>query len=50
MNRLDPSLIRGFDLFISMSEDELRAILSDARPRQVPKGAALFEQGAGAQV
>jgi len=49
MNRLDPSLIRGFDLFISMSEDELRAILSDARPRQVPKGAALFEQGAGAQ-
>ena len=48
MNRLDPSLIRDFDLFVSMSEGELRAILSDARPRQVAKGAALFEQGAPA--
>jgi CRP/FNR family transcriptional regulator, nitrogen oxide reductase regulator len=49
MQRLDPSLIRGFDLFRSMSEDELRAILADARTRQIPKGAALFEQGTDAR-
>lgn len=50
MNRLDPSLIRDFDLFTSMSEDQLRAVLSDARPRQVPKGAALSSRAPGAGV
>ena len=49
MQHLDPSLIRGFDLFRSMSDDELRDVLAEARPRQVAKGSALFEQGAEAR-
>ena len=45
---LDPTLIRDFDLFRSVSDNELRAILSDARTRDVAKGQALFQQGADA--
>lgn len=49
MIALDPSLIRGFELFSALDDDQLRAILEDARPRRVAKGAALFEQGGDAE-
>lgn len=49
MSQLDPSLIRRFDLFQSMDDEALRAVLADASTRRVPKGAALFEQAAEAR-
>lgn len=49
MHRLDPSLIRGLDLFSSMREEELGVVVDAAVPRQVPKGTAMFEQGAPAE-
>jgi CRP-like cAMP-binding protein len=49
MPHLDPSLIRRFDLFQSLDEDALRAILVEASTRRVPKGVALFEQAAAAR-
>ena len=49
MSHLDPSLIRRFDLFQSMDDEALRAVLADASTRRIPKGAALFEQAAEAR-
>lgn len=49
MTHLDPSLIRRFDLFQSMDDDALRAVLDHATTRRVPKGAAMFEQAAEAR-
>ena len=49
MPHLDPSLIRRFDLFQSVDEDGLRAVLDDATTRRIPKGAAMFEQAAEAR-
>jgi len=49
MAQLDPSLIRPLTLFQSLDDDALRFILSEASTRRIPKGAALFEQGADAK-
>jgi CRP-like cAMP-binding protein len=46
--RLDRSLIRDLDIFKSMSEDDLDAVLAMASVRQLPEGTAAFEQGATA--
>lgn len=46
--RLDRSLIRDLDIFASMSEEDLDAILDMASVRQLPKDTAVFEQGAEA--
>ncbi|ESR25765.1 Crp/Fnr family transcriptional regulator [Lutibaculum baratangense] len=46
---LDRSLIRGLDIFASMQEDDLEAVLEGASARQVPAGTPVFEQGAEAR-
>jgi CRP-like cAMP-binding protein len=48
MSRLDPSLIRHLAIFQSLDDDALRAILAEAAPRRLQKGAALFEHDAEA--
>ena len=48
MARLDPSLIRGFDLFRDVDDGALRQVLADATTRRVAKGETLFEQGGAA--
>lgn len=48
MPRLDPSLIRGFDLFSMLDEHDLGALVYEAAARRVVRGATLFEQGAPA--
>ena len=47
MSQLDPSLIRRFELFQSLSDHDLKAVLAEAVTRRVPKGVALFAQPAG---
>lgn len=42
---LDRSVIRGFELFASMTDADLDAVLADAKARRIPKGEAVFEQG-----
>ncbi len=46
--RLDRSLIRDLDIFASMSEEDLDAVLAMASTRQLPKDTTVFEQGATA--
>lgn len=46
--KLDRSLIRGFDLFRDMTEDNLDAVLATAQVRTVDPGEAVFSQGAPA--
>lgn len=43
--RLDRSLIRGFDLFRDMTEDNLDAVLATAQVRTVEPGEPVFSQG-----
>lgn len=47
--RLDRSLIRGFDLFRDMTEENLDAVLATAQVRTVAPGETVFEQGAPAR-
>lgn len=42
---LDRSVIRGFDLFRAMSDENLDAVLSTVQVRQLAVGEAAFEQG-----
>lgn len=46
--KLDRSLIRGFDLFRDMTEDNLDAVLSTVQVRTVEPGEPVFSQGAPA--
>lgn len=46
--KLDRSLIRGFDLFRDMTEDNLDAVLSTVQVRTVDPGEPVFSQGAPA--
>lgn len=46
--KLDRSLIRDLAIFEAMGEDDLDAVLAMAQVRQLPEGAAAFEQGATA--
>lgn len=48
--RLDPSLIRDFDLFRGTSDEDLAALLERATVRRIEEGAAVFDQGAPADV
>lgn len=43
--RLDRSLIRDLSIFKSMSGEDLDAVLAMASVRQLPEGAAAFDQG-----
>lgn len=45
---LDRSLIRDLEIFASMPEEDLDAVLEMASVRQIPSGSAVFEQGAPA--
>ncbi|WP_036793158.1 Crp/Fnr family transcriptional regulator [Pleomorphomonas koreensis] len=46
--KLDRSLIRGFDLFRDMTEDNLDAVLATVQVRTVEPGEPVFSQGAAA--
>jgi CRP/FNR family transcriptional regulator, nitrogen oxide reductase regulator len=47
-NRLNRTLIRDLAIFRSLGDDDLDAVLAMASTRQLPEGAAAFEQGAAA--
>jgi CRP/FNR family transcriptional regulator, nitrogen oxide reductase regulator len=43
--KLHRSLVRHFELFQSIADEDLDAILAVAQSRRIPKGIAVFEQG-----
>ncbi|SJZ79072.1 Crp/Fnr family transcriptional regulator [Consotaella salsifontis] len=47
--KLDPSLVRDFDIFRQMSDDDLDAALATASARRLPEGTVVFSQGAMAE-
>ncbi len=45
MAKLDRSLIHGLPIFCAMGDDELDAVMADAKAQHIPKGTAVFQQG-----
>ncbi|MYZ49226.1 Crp/Fnr family transcriptional regulator [Propylenella binzhouense] len=45
MQKLDRSLIRGFDLFAAMNDEDLDAVLAPVEVRRLAKGDVVFAQG-----
>ncbi len=44
MAKLDRSLIHGLPIFCAMGDDELDAVMADAKAQHIPKGTAVFQQ------
>ncbi len=44
-HRLDPSLIRDFELFRGATDEDLERVLAGATTRRIAEGAVVFEQG-----